>query len=317
MTGLDPGMTDSRCNMRRTVRPALMLGLVAALAWCGTSRWQERKDREFQECTVCPIMVGIPSGTFLMGSPASESGRFDSEGPQHEVTIKAFALGKYVVTSEEFLTFLKETGYRPPPCNSILNMGWGLAESGRTGSPYQGDLPRWPAVCLDWLDAEKYIAWLNRKIQQEHPAAARETGPYRLPTEAEWEYAARGGTKTARWWGDAIGKGNANCNGCGSKWDNHLFANVDSFAPNPFGLYGMLGNAWQWTADCWHPNYVGAPQDGSAWTEGDCSKRVIRGGSWHNLPVFVRSAARVGSERNGGESDYSGLAGFRVARDLP
>jgi formylglycine-generating enzyme required for sulfatase activity len=196
-------------------------------------------------------------------------------------------------------------------------MGWSTVESGHASSPYQGDLPRWPAVCVDWRDAEKYVAWLNDKVRQEHPAAVRATGPYRLPTEAEWEYAARGGTKTARWWGDSIGKDNANCNGCGSEWDNRLFADVDSFAPNPFGLYGMLGNAWQWTADCWHPNYVGAPEDGSAWTEARCSQHVMRGGSWHNLPVFVRSAARVGSERNDGESDYSGLAGFRVARDLP
>jgi formylglycine-generating enzyme required for sulfatase activity len=293
-----------------------MLGLVAALAWCGTSRGQERKDREFQECKVCPVMVGIPAGTFLMGSPANESGRFDSEGPRHEVTVKAFALGKYDVSSQEFLAFLKETGYRPSPCNSILNMGWGESAGGRPDSPYQGDMPRWPAVCLDWHDAEKYIAWLNGKVRLEHPAAGV-TGPYRLPTEAEWEYAARGGTKTARWWGDAIGQRNANCNGCGSEFDNRLFANVDSFAPNPFGLYGMLGNAWQWTADCWHPNYVGAPQDGSAWTEAQCSRQVIRGGSWHNLPVFVRSAARVGSGRNGEESDFSGMAGFRVARDLP
>ncbi len=158
---------------------------------------------------------------------------------------------------------------------------------------------------------------MNDKARAAHPLTARATGPYRLPTEAEWEYAARGRTKTARWWGDAIGRGNANCNGCGSEWDNRLFANVDTVASNPFGLYGVLGNAWQWTADCWHPNYDAAPQDGSAWDEPNCSKRVIRGGSWHNLPVFVRSAARVGSERSSGESDYSNLTGFRVARDLP
>jgi formylglycine-generating enzyme required for sulfatase activity len=303
--------------MRRPI-VAFVISLIAALAWCGSVRAQEHKDREFQECRECPVMVGIPAGTFLMGSPADESGRFDSEGPQHEVTIKAFALGKYYVTSEEFLTFLKETGYRPAPCNQILNMGWSSPGGGRAASPYRGDLPRWPAVCLDWRDAKSYIGWLNDKVRLAHPEMIRASGPYRLPTEAEWEYAARGGTKTARWWGNAIGKGNANCNGCGSAWDNRLFANVDSFAPNPFGLYGMLGNAWQWTADCWHPNYVGAPPtDGSAWTEADCSTHVIRGGSWHNLPVFVRSSARVGSGRNAGQSDYSGLAGFRVARDLP
>jgi len=303
--------------MMRIVTSALAIALLAALAWLGTARAKEHEEREFQECRECPVMIGIPSGTFLMGSPAQESGRYDSEGPQHEVTIKAFALGKFDVTSREFQTFLKETGYRPASCNPILNMGWGSPEGGHAGSPYRGDLPRWPAVCLDWRDAEKYIDWLNDKVGAERPAVARVTGPYRLPTEAEWEYAARGGTKTARWWGDAIGTGNANCNGCGSQWDNRLFADVDSFAPNPFGLYGMLGNAWQWTADCWHPNYAGAPLDGSAWSEPNCGKHVIRGGSWHNLPVFVRSAARVGSERDGGESDYSGLAGFRVARDLP
>jgi formylglycine-generating enzyme required for sulfatase activity len=294
---------------------ALALAIFAALALRAAACAEERKDREFQECALCPVMVGIPAGTFLMGSPASENGRYDSEGPQHRVTLKAFALGKFDVTSQDFLGFLKDTGHRPEPCNAILDTGWN--EGNRPGSPYFGDLPRWPAVCLDWRDAEKYIAWLNDKIRLEHSDLARATGPYRLPTEAEWEYAARGGTQSARWWGEGIGKGNANCNGCGSPWDNRLFASVDSFAPNPFGLYGMLGNAWQWTADCWHSNYIGAPQDGSAWTEPDCGKRVIRGGSWHNLPVFARSAARVGSGRNGEESDFSGMAGFRVARDLP
>jgi formylglycine-generating enzyme required for sulfatase activity len=94
-------------------------------------------------------------------------------------------------------------------------------------------------------------------------------------------------------------------------------ADVDSFAPNPFGLYGMLGNAWQWTADCWHANYVDAPDDGSAWTEESCDKHVIRGGSWDRLPIFIRSAARSGSGLSGGDYDYSTLAGFRFARDLP
>ena len=303
--------------MTRRASTALAVSLLATLTWCGTAGAEEHKEREFQECSECPVMIGIPAGTFLMGSPANESGRFNSEVPQHEVAIKAFALGKYDVTSEQFLTFLKETGYRPAPCNPMLNMGWNPPGGGHEGSPYEGDLPRWPAVCLDWHDAERYIDWLNAKIGRTHAGPAAATGPYRLPTEAEWEYAARGGTKTARWWGDDIGSGNANCNGCGSQWDNRLFADVDSFAPNPFGLYGMLGNAWQWTADCWHSNYVGAPRDGSAWSEPDCGTRVIRGGSWHNLPVFVRSAARVGIGRDGGEPDYSGLAGFRVARDLP
>ena len=146
-------------------------------------------------------------------------------------------------------------------------MKWKSPGHGRAYSPLNGEPPHWPAVCLDWHDAEKYIAWLNDKVRIAHPTLDHAKGAYRLPTEAEWEYAARAGTTTARWWGNDIGAGKANCNGCGSKWDNRLFADVDSFAPNPFGLYGMLGNAWQWTADCWHPNYVGAPRDGSAWTE--------------------------------------------------
>jgi len=298
--------------------PSFVIALLA-LVPPGTSLAQIQKDREFQECSVCPIMVGIPSGSFVMGSPRSESGRFDSEGPQHSVAIKAFALGKYDVTSEEFLTFLRETGYQPAACNPILDMKWHSPGHGRAYSPYYGEPLRWPAVCLDWRDAEKYIAWLNVKVRIEHPATATDlaNGPYRLPTEAEWEYAARAGTTTARWWGNDVGIGKANCNGCGSKWDNRLLADVDSFAPNPFGLYGMLGNAWQWTADCWHPNYVRAPQDGSAWTDKDCKRYVIRGGSWDNLPTFVRSAARSGSGPGGGEYDYSSLTGFRVARDLP
>jgi formylglycine-generating enzyme required for sulfatase activity len=287
-----------------------------AVAASGISLAQDQKDREFKECPECPVMVGIPAGTFVMGSPRNERGRFDAEGPQHVVSIKAFALGKYDIASAEFLTFLKETGHQPAPCNRILDMKWHSAV-GRASSPFYGEPPRWPAVCLGVRDAEAYVAWLNAKVRLAHPAANRASDPYRLPTEAEWEYAARGGTTTSRWWGESIGVGNANCNGCGSPWDNRLLADVDSFAPNPFGLYGMLGNAWQWTADCWHPDYRHAPQDGSAWTEPDCRKYVIRGGSWHNLPIFIRSAARSGSVSGDDEYDYSSLTGLRVARDLP
>ncbi len=253
-----------------------------------------------------------------MGSPPSESGRFDTEGPQHKVAIKAFALGKYDITSEQFLTFLRDTGYQPAPCNPLLDMGWRSPGRGKASAPYDADAPHWPAVCLDWRDAKRYIEWLNAEVRKERPGTARATGPYRLPSEAEWEYAARAGTTTARWWGDGIGVNKANCNGCGSEWDKRLFADVDAFAPNGFGLYGMLGNAWQWTEDCWHQTYDGAPDDGSPWTDPDCRKHVIRGGSWINLPVFVRSAARSGGGASGdGEYDYSTLTGFRVARDLP
>lgn len=283
--------------------------------------WPAHADeaRTFTECTHCPVMVGVPAGRFVMGSPKSEPGRFDAEGPQHIVGVNAFALGKYDVTSAQFQIFLQETGYQPEPCNRITGMSWHVPSRGYAYPPTEVEPPKWPAVCLDWKDAEAYIAWLNTRVRKEHPSMSYKAGgPYRLPSEAEWEYAARAGTTTARWWGNEVGSGNANCNGCGSKYDFHVLSDVDAFNPNPFGLYGMLGNAWQWTADCWHPSYVGAPKDGSAWTKGgDCTKHVIRGGSWDNTPIFIRSAARSGSSHNGGEFDYSSLAGFRVARDLP
>lgn len=294
----------------------LLPGFLVVLALLSPApQAQEKKDREFQECSHCPVMVGIPGGIFLMGSPENEAGRFDTEGPPHTETVAPFALGKYPVTSAEFLVFLKETGYQPAPCNPLLGLGWRSPGKGLAFAPFSAQPPRWPAVCLDWHDAQAYVAWLNAEVKRERPAAR--ANPYRLPSEAEWEYAARAGTTTARWWGDAIGVGHANCNGCGSASDYRVLADVDSFAPNPFGLFGMLGNAWQWTEDCWHESYIGAPGNGSARKEIDCAKHVIRGGSWSNLPIFIRSAARSGSGANGGEYDYSSVTGFRVARTLP
>lgn len=290
----------------------LLLALATVVAFPALAA--EQADREFHECPDCPQMVGIPAGTFAMGSPASEAGRFDAEGPQHYVTVKAFALGKFPVTSEEFLIFLRDSAYQPKPCNPMLNLGWRIEPNHLAYPPTQVEPPDWPAVCLDWNDANAYIAWLNAKVRK---SSSAKSGPYRLPSEAEWEYAARGGTATARWWGNDLGSNNANCNGCGSQWDYRVLAGVNSFRPNPFGLYGMLGNAWQWTEDCWHPSYVGAPANGSAWKFKDCPKHVIRGGSWDNVPLFVRSAARSGAGPNGGEYDYSSLSSFRVARDLP
>jgi formylglycine-generating enzyme required for sulfatase activity len=291
--------------------------LIGALVAAPSAPAQDIVEREFKECPECPVMLGIPGGTFTMGSPPNEPGRFDTEGPQHDVTVKAFALGKYNVTVEEFLLFLKETGYRPEPCNPILNLGWRSPGGGLAYPPFIGQPARWPAACLDWRDAQAYVEWLNRKVRETRPELGAREGPYRLPSEAEWEFAARGGTTTARWWGNDIGAGRANCNGCGSAYDYKVLADVDAFDPNPFGLYGMLGNVWQWTADCWHESYAGAPADGSAWREQYCDRHVVRGGSWNNLPIFVRSASRSGSIANGGEYDYSGVAGFRLARTLP
>jgi len=163
------------------------------------------------------------------------------------------------------------------------------------------DDDRLPVVSVTWDEAASYCEWAGG----------------RLPTEAEWEYAARAGSTTSRWWGEAVGAGRANCNGCGSTWDNSLLAPVGSFGPNPFGLYDMLGNVWQWVDDCWHDTYIGAPEDGSSWATGHCDRRVMRGGSWDNLPVFVRSAARSRGYADGADFDYSSYAGFRLARTLP
>ncbi len=275
-------------------------------------------DRSFTECPECSEMIAIPAGKFLMGSPAHEPGRFDSEGPQHVVTVRAFAMARYPVTSQQFLAFLNATGYQPQPCNPLLGLGWKQLHRGLAATPTDVEPPKWPAVCLDWKDAERFIAWINERARAAHPALGSR-GPSRLPSEAEWEYAARAGTNTTRWWGNDVGGGHANCNGCGSPWDDRLLGPVDGFDANGFGLAGMLGNAWEWTADCWHPSYVNAPTDGHAWNDSYCIRHAIRGGAWNNVPIFVRSAARVGAAEDGAEPDYdySTLTGFRLARDLP
>lgn len=291
----------------------LMAAVTLVLAWQETPA-ADHPEREFSECPECTVMLAIPGGSFTMGSPATEPGRFDNEGPQHTVTVRAFALAKYPVTVDQFLHFLKETSYTPAACNGLLGMGWQTGGNAQSYAPFETIPQRWPAICLDWKDAHAYISWLNSKLKAARPQTKNF---YRLPSEAEWEYAARGGTLTARWWGAEIGKDNANCNGCVSNYDNKELAPVDAFAANGYGLYGMLGNVWQWTEDCWHQSYVGAPKDGQPWQDKTCIKHVLRGGSWTNLPVFVRAAARSGGALNGAEYDYSSLAGFRLARSLP
>jgi formylglycine-generating enzyme required for sulfatase activity len=239
----------------------------------------------FRECAKdCPEMVVIPAGEFLMGSPATEQGRDSNEGPQHKVVIaKRFAVSKFDVTFADW--------------DACVSVG---------GCPKAGDSnfgrDTRPVINVGWDDAQTYVAWLSNMTGQ----------PYRLLTEAEWEYAARAGTTTAYYWGGEIGKGNANCNGCGSEWDNRQTSPVGSFKPNAFGLYDMAGNVWQWVQDCYHDNYNGAPTDGSAWTSGDCSRRVLRGDSWYLGPQYLRAANRGGLTAEG---RYDEL-GFRVGRTL-
>ena len=159
-----------------------------------------------------------------------------------------------------------------------------------------------PVINVSWNDAQRYVQWLSKKSKK----------PYRLLTESEWEYAARAGTQTAYSWGDQIGSGRANCDGCGSQWDNLPTAPVGSFAANAWGLHDMHGNVWEWMEDCWNASYAKAPRNGSAWRSGDCSRHVMRGGSWFNYSSFLRAANR---DRYTTGNRYFYL-GFRVARTL-
>jgi formylglycine-generating enzyme required for sulfatase activity len=239
----------------------------------------------FKECAKdCPEMIVIPAGEFTMGSPTTEQGRYDNEGPQHKVTIaKPFGVSKYDVTFADW-----DACVSVGVCSKAADSGYGRGTN--------------PVINVAWDDAKTYVTWLSKMTGQ----------PYRLLTEAEWEYAARAGTATAYYWGDDIGKGNANCKGCGSQWDAQQTSPVGSFRANQFGLYDMAGNVFQWVQDCWHGNYGGAPTDGSAWSSGDCSRRVVRGGSWGSDPRILRAAARIGLTS---DSRYDVL-GIRVGRTL-
>jgi formylglycine-generating enzyme required for sulfatase activity len=241
--------------------------------------------KPFRECAKdCPEMIVIPAGSFMMGSPMTEQGRYDNEGPQHKVTIaKPFAVSKYDVTFADW-----DACYRLGGCPK--------ANEGNMG----GDTK--PVINVSWDDAQQYVAWLSKMTRQ----------PYRLLPEAEWEYAARAGTMRAYYWVYEMGKSHANCKGCGSQWDGKQTSPVGSFAANQFGLYDMAGNVWQWVQDCYHGNYDGAPTDGTAWTSGDCSRRVVRGGSWVNSSQFLRTANRFRSTTDGGGNTL----GFRVGRTI-
>jgi formylglycine-generating enzyme required for sulfatase activity len=240
-------------------------------------------------------MVVVPAGKFIMGSPESEKERKENEGPQHEVTIaKPFAVGRTEVTFAEWDACVT-AGYC---ATNVSDNNWGRGNQ--------------PVINISWDDAKKYIAWLSRMTGKE----------YRLLTEAEWEYAARAGTTTAYSWGDDIGKGNANCDDCGSEWDRKQPAPVGSFKPNAFGLYDMHGNVSEWVEDTSHESYEGVPVDGTAWVlqrppwlmepRSSVSVRVLRGGSWSSNPQYLRAAFRDWDST----IDRISFLGFRLARTL-
>jgi formylglycine-generating enzyme required for sulfatase activity len=308
---------------------ALSIALGAAAA-AGRKETAPQAGQAFRDCADCPEMVVVPVGRFLMGSSAEEEARdleyvvprgeikgakwyLPSQRPQHEVSFsRAFAVGKYPVTRGEFATFVHATGYSVENgCTVWIDHTFPPRPEAGWQSPGFPQTDRDPVVCVNRQDIKAYVAWLNGKL---HGRAPSEGGsPYRLPSEAEWEYAARGGTRTVRWWGDPIGADNANCDGCGSPWDKKQTAPAGSFRANPFGLADMLGNVWESIEDCWNETYVGAPEDGQAWTTGMCDSRVIRGGAWMSHPWILNSAQR-GSAPLTERSNYTG---FRVAKTLP
>jgi len=246
----------------------------------------------FRECEQCPEMVVAPAGSFTMGSPASEPNRESNESPQHQVTFaRPFAVGKFALTFDEWDTCVADggcNGYRPS------DEGWGRG--------------RRPVINIDWNDTQAYVAWLSRKTGKS----------YRLLSESEREYVTRAGTITPFWWGSSISTSQANYNGNftysnGSKGEyQQRTMPVDSFQPNPWGLYQVHGNVREWTEDCYKDSYAGAPMDGSASTSGDCNRRVLRGGSWYGYPQFLRSASR---SRNTTDSRDDNI-GFRLGRTL-
>ena len=279
----------------------LVLLVAAGVGWGGPLAAQEVGQR-FQDCLKCPVMVVLHPGSFLMGSPESSEEAYGDERPQHQVTIESpFAVGVYEVTFAEWDACVNAGGcggYSPPD--------------------YARESDRHPVTDVSWDDAWAYTSWLSH-----------ETGEtYRLLSEAEWEYMARAGTQTERYWGDDGSRQCSYANGYDATAheekendfqepvacsDYHVeTAPVGSFRANAFGLYDVLGNVWEWTEDCRNDDYAGAPADGSARRSGDCSFRVLRGGSWFDGPRGLRSAIRL---RYSAGNRYN-VSGFRVARTI-
>ena len=208
------------------------------------------------------------------------------------LTLKTpFAVGKFHLTVDQFSAFVAETGYNAESeCYRLKTDGkWDQQHQGRSWrNPGFAQTGSHPAVCLSWNDVSAYVAWLVRKTGKN----------YRLLTEAEREYATRAGTTTTFWWGPSISTRQANYNGTTAYGggptgeDRQKTVAVELFQPNPWGLYQVHGNVWEWVEDCWHDSYAGAPSNGSAWISGNCSMRTFRGGSWNFVPGALRSAAR-------------------------
>ena len=254
----------------------------------------------FRDCARCPLMVKVPTGDFMMGSPETDGERGDDEEPQHKVSIsnRLEAVGVYEVTFEEWFECGLRGGCEIPKGTLVSGQSSRIGEALRGG--WEDGLARRPVIYVTWEDAQDYVAWLRRRTDK----------AYRLLTEAEWEYVARAGSGNVRLWDNPQDQ----ClyaNGVDSSWrvydeitysgtpascsDNESgVANVGSYRRNEFGLYDVVGNVHEWTQDCWHENYQGAPEDGSSWEDDPCKYRVARGGAWFNFPEALRLAVRVG-----------------------
>lgn len=268
--------------------------------------------KEIWDAPEAPRMTIIPAGEFLMGSAVGEPDRLKEEGPQHGVKIDyPLAVSTYQVTADEYAAFVADTG-RPDPESCYARDASGKAgelKGFNWHNPGFAQSSRDPVVCTSWEDDRDYVVWLSKKTGRK----------YRLLSEAEFEYAARAGTQTVRYWGDGISHDNANYGA--DDVDQPLVQGRDrweftspggSFPPNAFGLYDMQGNAWQRMDDCWNPSFDGPPADGSSWQSGDCTRRVGHGGGFDTHPAHVRSAFRGSVPGNSRHAD----GGFRVAREM-
>lgn len=237
----------------------------------------------FRDCIDCPEMIVLPKGQFLMGAPENEALRHAVETPQHKVTINyVLAVARTELTFAEW-----DACASAGACRKNVETNWPRGQQ--------------PVININWNDTEIYLTWLNKTTGQN----------YRLLSEAEWEYAARANSKTAYFWGNEIGSNHANCTECGEQSKNIEPQLAGSYLPNPFGLFDLHGNVQEWVQDCWHNNYQGAPQDGSAWLN-SCSEahRVLRGGAWSSSRDELRSAARDRKTWDHTSPD----TGFRIAR---
>ena len=258
----------------------------------------------FRDCPECPEMVVVPAGSYRMGSSSASTINAPLGQPVHEVAIGApFGVGRHEVTFAEWDACARDGGC-PRGEGIATDRGWGRG--------------RRPVIFVSWADAQRYVQWLSRKTGK----------AYRLPSESEWEYVARAGTQTAYSWGDEIGVNRASCSGCGGQWDLEAAgravgpAPVGSFGANAWGLHDMHGNVREWVEDCWNESYAGSPADGSAWLDGHCDGRVVRGGSWSDRPVYLPSASRGSWSADdnrpilGDSKSRNYFIGFRVARTL-